>query len=72
MPRSQPGSNVPDFKKLQIEKMKQTINENCDQWHSMAVSSKNIIIKNSATDQPKLELIVHPMDLDRTNFIKEG
>ncbi|KAJ6224366.1 hypothetical protein RDWZM_002911 [Blomia tropicalis] len=71
LPRNLPKQTKPDAKAIQLEQMKNTINEECDQWHTFSINSKNILIRNKiGTSQ--LEMITHPSDMKRSQFVKEG
>lgn len=56
--------------KRAIERMKNTNNDNCDQWQTLSVKCKNIII-NDIFDNA-LEMIIYPNNLHRQEFISEG
>lgn len=62
---------VKESKIAELEHMKSTINEECDQWQTISIKAKNILLRHSPY-QTELELIVHPPDLKRNTFVREG
>lgn len=71
LPRTRPQPQIPDPKAVELEKMKNIENEECDKWHSLEISPKNILIQNQLNDA-EIKMIVHPSDLKRSQFVKEG
>ena len=71
LPRNRPQNQIPDPKALELERMKNTENDECDKWQSLEINSKNIIIQNQIGDS-EIQMIIHPSDLKRYQFFKEG
>lgn len=71
LPRNRPQNQIPDPKALELERMKNTENDECDKWQSLEINSKNIIIQNQIGDS-EIQMIIHPSDLKRSQFFKEG
>lgn len=71
LPRNRPKPQTPDPKAVELERMKNTENEECDKWQSLEINSKNILIQNQLNDS-NIKMIVHPSDLKRSQFVKEG
>lgn len=71
LPRNRPQIQAPDPKVLELERMKNTVNEECDQLHSLTINSKNILIRNRIGNS-ELQMIVHPSDLAQLQFVQEG
>jgi len=71
IPRNKTPNQAPDPKALELERMKNTINDDCDKWHSLTINSKNILIRNDLGDS-QLQMVVHPAELKRSLFVGEG
>lgn len=71
--KQQPQQQQPNRPSVDVDKMKQVVNDNCDVQHSIEVKAKNIIIENELDEQhSKLDIVIHPDSLSRSQFLQEG
>lgn len=63
---------VVDDKAVQLERIKSTTNDLCDQKTELQVCSKNIFAQNLHEDGSSFELTIHPPQMTTSNFISEG
>ncbi|XP_075679546.1 acylglycerol kinase-like protein Mulk [Dermatophagoides pteronyssinus] len=61
---------VAEAKKQLIETMKKTVNDDCDKWDTIKLGCKNILVQDTLNNS--IELTIHPADMDRVSFIKDG
>lgn len=62
---------VADERRLRVERMKDVTNEQCDQWHTVSIEAKNVLIGNSI-DKCRMQMQILRPQLARSEWIKEG
>ena len=56
---------------LEIERMKNVVNDNCENVHEETLNCKNILIQNNL-ENDRIDLISHDKSLGMSDFINEG